>query len=291
MAEQYPIQNHVAAEQSTVGEDIPHNRVSIGRFAQRLLKWHESSEQNNPPHHASQTAVAIFVTSSLLAGFGAIKPPLDRSVLDLREIARSQRELSRAQAFLSEGEIASATSNKEKLFAAEVIRSGDGGVLREATVQALPDPADTTTLPIGTINIEAIQSIQKINPRIIQDVVQRLLEVHQLTPLAAAALTGNFIQEAKLNANDDHGIGQWFGSRLQGMPANDLIGQIDFAIEEMLRDGDAVRYKVLETLKDPSATMDDIQLAIKHWERYGIKGHREAYGRAIYDYMITAVNQ
>ncbi|MBI1857144.1 hypothetical protein HY003_03065 [Candidatus Saccharibacteria bacterium] len=53
--------------------------------------------------------------------------------LDLRKIPRSQGESARAKTVLSEGEVPEGTSREEKLFVAEVSRSGDGGALRKSS--------------------------------------------------------------------------------------------------------------------------------------------------------------
>ncbi|MBI1857419.1 RluA family pseudouridine synthase [Candidatus Saccharibacteria bacterium] len=56
------------------------------------------------------------------------------SLLDLRKIPRSQGESARAKTVLSEGEVPEGTSREEKLFVAEVSRSGDEGALGKSSL-------------------------------------------------------------------------------------------------------------------------------------------------------------
>ncbi len=56
------------------------------------------------------------------------------SLLDSPKIARSRSELSRAKTVLSERGVPEGTSREEKLFVAEVSRSGDGGVLGKSSI-------------------------------------------------------------------------------------------------------------------------------------------------------------
>ncbi len=64
-------------------------------------------------------------------GYKLLERIVELSKLDLRKIPRSQGESARAKTVLSEGEVPEGTSREEKLFAAEVSRSGDEGALRQ----------------------------------------------------------------------------------------------------------------------------------------------------------------
>ena len=72
----------------------------------------------------------IFVSALALGAF----VNWAEAILDLRKIARSQDESSRAKTVLYEGGVVIATSREEKRFVAEIIRSGGEGALRKSSI-------------------------------------------------------------------------------------------------------------------------------------------------------------
>ena len=114
----------------------------------------------------------------------ALKNTVDTSIiqpdpnkLDLPKIARSKTELARAKTVLSEGavpegtsgEVPEGTSKEEKLFAAEVIRSGDEGVSRKSSTTQIaqlnnpipPKKSVATTSPTPSITLPAKKQSSK----------------------------------------------------------------------------------------------------------------------------------
>jgi LAS superfamily LD-carboxypeptidase LdcB len=126
-------------------------------------------------------------------------------------------------------------------------------------------PSIATIGPIGGFPAERIQTF-----------VSRLITVHGFTAKGAAFLVGSGMQESGLNVSDgtvgDKGTAfgwlQWRGGRAEGMPHNDVAAQIDFAVTEMQRDSIASAHHVLETFRDPNATIDQLKWAVAYLERY-----------------------
>jgi tape measure domain-containing protein len=116
-----------------------------------------------------------------------------------------------------------------------------------------------------------------------------ILQQQGLSPLAAAMLTGSFMQESggagweKADNGTHRGIMQWSkGVRDRGLPS-DFGGQVAFAIREGMQDSpDSIR-----TLKNPSATREQVEQAIRNMTRYGPgeEKSRFQYGAEIYKQM------
>jgi len=106
-----------------------------------------------------------------------------------------------------------------------------------------------------------------------------------MTKLSAAYLVGNFITESFLKPCSQPGDGglalglaQWHPGRRQDMPC-DYVEQLKWAVDvEMQRDSPASR----STLFDPNASVEQIQQALKNWERWGVLGARWVYAANIY---------
>jgi hypothetical protein len=155
---------------------------------------------------------------------------------------------------------------------------------KPVVVEAAPQPG-------ATINYDAIQDMDGASAGDIRAVLRRLIEHHGLVPDHAARLTANFIAESGLKPtahNHDEtarGIAQMTGGRLEGMPA-DLLGQVDHAIMDMERDTISRNANVLQTLRDPNATADQVNRAIKKFERYGSENERIMLG----DVLVARIN-
>jgi hypothetical protein len=130
------------------------------------------------------------------------------------------------------------------------------------------------------------------------DYVNQALAHYQsmrLTRQGAAMLIGNFLQEKPSafitgdpcggtlgDGGQAHGLGQWHPGRRYDMPCG-FVEQLTWAVDvEMVRDNsNGGGHDLSALLRDPSATIDQLDYAIKRWERYGHKGARYEYGLAI----------
>lgn len=145
-----------------------------------------------------------------------------------------------------------------------------------ATIRDISTPtkpaAWQVTTPVGGVPTEtintALQTLQNLG----------------LTKEGAAYLTGNFIQESRLdpgNCTPDGdlacGIAQWHPGRRADMPAG-LVPQLEWAFNtEMKRDTPYLR----DALMNPESDLYGIKQAIKRWERWGVLGNRWQYGADI----------
>lgn len=98
-----------------------------------------------------------------------------------------------------------------------------------------------------------------------------ILQQQGLTPLAAAYLTGSFMQESggagweKADNGTHRGIMQWQkGVRDRGLPA-DFAGQVKYAVQEGMQDSP----HHIATLKDPKASPEQVKKAIQGFTRWG----------------------
>ena len=101
-----------------------------------------------------------------------------RNILDLREVVRSEGELTRAKTVLSEGEVSEDTSREEKPFVVELLRSGDERALRKSSRQlaiSVEDP-DVVLIDVSFI------SLRDILPHISQLVNQNSLVLAMAKP-------------------------------------------------------------------------------------------------------------
>lgn len=114
-----------------------------------------------------------------------------------------------------------------------------------------------------------------------------ILQQEGLSPLAAAYLTGSFMQESGLNPNASNGthrgIMQWDNvHRSRGMPS-DFEGQVRFAVKEGMQDSP----QHIRTLRDRNATPQQVRAAIEGITRWGA-GEEKArfqYGAEIFKQM------
>ncbi|MDB5184500.1 MAG: tape measure domain protein [Candidatus Saccharibacteria bacterium] len=145
---------------------------------------------------------------------------------------------------------------------------------------------------LAGVNIAAINKPGGFNSELVQGVVNHLITVNGLTPMGAAYMAGNFLQESGLRPEavgdhgEAHGIGQWHAPRDTGLPA-DLMGQLDFAVNvDAPHSGGAA---LLKAARDPHATEADFAKGDQAYERYGPgkEGRRVEYGRIIYQQMMT----
>lgn len=107
-----------------------------------------------------------------------------------------------------------------------------------------------------------------------------------LSQQGAAYLVGALLQESGLDPNavgdqgTARGLAQWRGERQRGMPA-DFHGQLAFVLTEMNRDPQSRQARVLETLRNPNASVEEVRRALKIYERYGVAGRRYEYGEEL----------
>lgn len=146
-------------------------------------------------------------------------------------------------------------------------------------------PTQVGSNPSDLLGID-YTSVGGVDPGTIDQVMDYYIN-EGLSPQGAAYLTGSLIQESRLNPNATgdngtaFGVNQWRFERREGMP-NDLMGQVDFALDEMDRDGIARQNRVSQTLRDPNASVQDVQRAIERWTRWGHLGDRWNYGAQLY---------
>ncbi|BAS57198.1 hypothetical protein NIES2135_34480 [Leptolyngbya boryana NIES-2135] len=113
-----------------------------------------------------------------------------------------------------------------------------------------------------------------------------ILQQQGLTPLAAAYLTGSFMQESggsgweKADRGTHRGIMQWEkGVRDRGLPS-DFAGQVKYAVQEANQDSP----HHVATLKNPNATPEQVKKAIEGFTRWGAgeEKSRFKYGDEIF---------
>jgi hypothetical protein len=175
-------------------------------------------------------------------------------------------------------------------------------IVAVSEVKGIVKPAQAISIEVSPSNkvvealpINKVGEVGDVPAPLTQAVLQKLISEKGLTPLGASYLTGNFIQESRLDptAKGDyrngtptaHGIAQWRFDRLRGMPS-DLMGQIDFALDvEMERDHGA--RDLPELLRDPAATPQQLMDGLKRWERWGVEADRFEYAQEIYTTLTS----
>lgn len=161
-------------------------------------------------------------------------------------------------------------------------------------------------LPSSKLNIANIKPMYGAEAVRIQDTVRYLVDKHGFSPKGAAYLAGSGLMESwlKTDVTGDQGEAKGlFGmthGRAEGMP-QDFYGQIDHAVNDMTIDQISVKKLVLQTLRDANASDNDVQLAIRWFERYnqnddkpkdGIpdgQGRRFEFGAQIYSDIMTII--
>lgn len=184
---------------------------------------------------------------------------------------------------------------QERLGISKLSYNRDGlYLLAPAPEREVLAPAEVKEPVLRGANIEAIQNVRGVDAQLIKDVVTYMIEKHGMTPKGAAYLTGNFIAESGLDPNvkpgdngTAFGLGQWRFERLEGMPQGDLYGQIDFALMEMKRDGQAAHLPAL--LRNPEATDEQFKRALYKWERWGDEANRFEYAAQINDAISSNI--
>ncbi len=157
------------------------------------------------------------------------------------------------------------------------------------TVEAvIPQPAAASPeTPQVVLNFDAITEKKGVDAQKVRDVIRYMIDRHGLTPKAAAYMTGNFIQESSLNPSvapgdngTAHGLIQWRFERVEGMPKDDLYGQIDFALTvEMPRHYNG--KDLVPLLRDPNVSDETLQREFKDWILWGHEGERFEYAQQI----------
>ncbi|GAP96087.1 phage tail tip lysozyme [Leptolyngbya sp. NIES-2104] len=155
----------------------------------------------------------------------------------------------------------------------------NGQIQRQAQSQPTQQRSQSSPNLVGTV--------AGFDPNRINRSVQLLMQ-QGLSPLGAAMLTGSFMQESGLNPKADNGthIGlmQWDKRhRARNMPRNDFDGQVKYAVIEGMQD----RPDSIRTLKNPNATRQEVEQAIRNMTRYGPgeEKSRFQYGAEIYRQM------
>ncbi len=169
--------------------------------------------------------------------------------------------------------------------------------ITEGAAVTVPEPiavVSEVAAPAPVLRYENIPETKPgVDPALVQEAVRYMVEKHGASPLAAAYLAGNFLQESSLNPSAYNagegamGIGQWRFERKDGLPAGDIYAQIDFAFFEMTRDPISRKHNVLGVMTDQAATPEAVRAAMKEWTRWGEEANRMVWGQQIYE-ALTA---
>jgi tape measure domain-containing protein len=121
------------------------------------------------------------------------------------------------------------------------------------------------------VSMGGIGSVAGFDGNRINKSVQILMSEGKLSPQGAAMLTGSFMQESggagweKADNGTHRGIMQWQkGVRDIGLPSS-FEDQVRFAVKEGLQD----RPDAIATMRDPKASVEQVQQAIRNLTRYG----------------------
>jgi hypothetical protein len=273
----------------------------------------EKQQAISPEHEHSASEPKLLETIVQIADEGnrvtllpaavvAPEPQLEGKQLIGQDEAAPDTRVGITVSFPNEKEsdaVISLLESQQEYLNVQIIKANESGVIFIADTNAAvldaevalpvdnqPQIAEAPAGPLDQVNLEAIPDINGVKKQLISEFVAYLIEKKGLTAQGAAYITGNFLKESNLDPTmHGGGLAQLQGVRRIGMPL-ELYAQIDFLLDiEIDRDGGSPQLNTL--LRDPDASIDDIEAAIFAWERWRYEGERFEYGAQILEAIQT----